>query len=99
MSVRVMPIRFLIAWSLSIAGVTQAFAQIAAKSPFMPPQGASSAGPTAGAPLQFGGFIETSEGVHYRILDPAKKTGVWVKMNERNPDFDVVVKQHDNGQQ
>jgi len=98
MFVRVMPIRLLIASSLSIAGVTQAFAQIAAKSPFMPPQAASSSGPTAGAPLEYRGFIETGEGKQYRIYDPAKKVGAWVKLNERNPEFDVLAKQYDDGQ-
>ena len=34
----------------------------------------------------------------YRIYDPAKKAGTWVKANERNPEFEVVVKQHDNDQ-
>jgi hypothetical protein len=63
----------------------------------MPPQ-ASAAGPTPGAPLEYRGFIETSEGMRYRIYDPAKKVGVWVKLNEKNPDFDVVAKQHDDGQ-
>jgi hypothetical protein len=99
MPVRVMPIRLLAASSLLIAGTMPAFAQIAAKSPFMPPQSASNAGPTPGAPLQFGGFIETSEGMQYRIVDPAKKTGVWVKLNEKNAEFDVLAKQHDEGQQ
>jgi hypothetical protein len=42
--------------------------------------------------------METSEGILYRIHDPVKKTGTWVKLNERNADFDVLAKQHDNGQ-
>jgi hypothetical protein len=94
----VLSIRFLFAASLSIAGAAEALAQIAAKSPFMPPQGANSAGPTAGAPLEYRGFIETGEGTQYRIYDPAKKVGAWVKLNEKNPEFDVVAKQHDDGQ-
>jgi hypothetical protein len=96
MTVRALPIRFLFASSLVLAGASQVLAQIAAKSPFMPPQSASNAGPTAGAPLEYRGFIETGEGMQFRVYDPAKKVGTWVKLNERNPEFDVVVKQHDN---
>jgi hypothetical protein len=73
-------------------------AQLAAKSPFMPPQAVVNAAPTVGAPLEYRGIMETSEGVQFRIYDPVKKIGAWVKANERNPDFDVMVKQHDNGQ-
>jgi hypothetical protein len=89
--------------SLAVAGVvlalaTQSVAQIAAKSPFMPPQGATTTGPTEGAPLEYRGYMETSEGTLYRIHDPAKKAGTWVKLNVRNPDFDVLAKQHDDEQ-
>ena len=83
---------------ITLGLVTRAGAQLASKSPFMPPQNAASNAPTAGAPLEFRGFIETSEGVQYRIYDPAKKTYTWVKLNQRDPDFDVVAKQHDEGQ-
>lgn len=76
----------------------RAEAQLAAKSPFMPPAAGSGNAPTAGAPLEFRGFIETGEGIQYRIFDPAKKTGAWVRLNERNPDWDVLVKQHDGAQ-
>lgn len=82
-----------------LLGAVQMHAQIAAKSPFLPPQSGPASGPTPGAPLQFAGYMLTSEGIQYRIYDPAKKTGIWVKLNERNPDFDVLVKQHDDGQQ
>lgn len=42
-------------------------------------------------------MIELPEGVLYRIYDPAKKIGIWVKPNERNADFGVTVKQYDAG--
>src|SRR4051812_24956229 len=77
----------------------QAAAQLAAKSPFLPPQGAAGNTPTAGAPLEYRGYIETAEGIQYRIFDPAKKTGTWLKLNERNPEFEVVAKQHDTSHQ
>lgn len=72
-------------------------AQIAAKSPFMAPQAAANNAPTAGAPLEFRALIETAEGVQFRLYDPAKKTGTWVKLNERNSELEVLAKQHDEG--
>jgi hypothetical protein len=95
---RVFPLRSLAAAGVALALATQSVAQIAAKSPFMPPQAATTTGPTEGAPLEYRGYMETSEGTLYRIHDPAKKAGTWVKLNERNPDFDVLAKQHDDEQ-
>ncbi|MGH7946841.1 MAG: hypothetical protein ACREH8_13930 [Opitutaceae bacterium] len=87
---------FLAGFALAVA--SHASAQIAAKSPFMPPQSAAAAGPTAGAPLEYRGYMETSEGTLFRIYDPAKKASTWVKVNERNADFDVLAKQYDEAQ-
>jgi hypothetical protein len=76
----------------------QALAQLASRSPFIPPQSNAPPPPAAGAPLEFRGIMVDSDGIRFRLYDPARKTGTWVKLNERNPDFDVVVKQHDDGQ-
>lgn len=73
-------------------------AQVAAKSPFMPPAGAATGAPTAAAPLEFRAYMDVGGGLQFRLFDPAKKTGVWVKLNERNSEFDVVAKQHDDAQ-
>lgn len=63
-------------------------------SPFLPPAAASAApAATAGAPLQYRGFSEMADGVKFRIVDPAKKSGTWLKLNERDTTFDVTVKQ------
>ena len=63
-------------------------------SPFLPPTAPNAAAAaTAGAPLQYRGFSETSAGVKFRIVDPAKKSGTWLKLNERDTTFDVTVKQ------
>lgn len=83
---------FALAWALPVS------AQIAAKSPFMPPQGAAQSGPTAGAPLEYRGYLETSDGMLFRIFDPSKKASTWVKVNERNQDFGVLAKQYDEAQ-
>ena len=99
MSSRVLLFRLFFAAGAALASHPAATGQIAAKSPFMPPQSAAAAGPTAGAPLEYRGYMETAEGRLYRIHDPAKKTGTWVKLNEKNADFDLIAKQHDTDQE
>lgn len=82
--------------ALSAFAACDAAGQVASRSPFVPPQTAGAkSGPTEGAPLEYHGFIQTGEDVRYRIYNPAKKAATWVKIDERNPDFDVVAKQHD----
>ena len=73
-------------------------AQPASSSPFLPPAAASSTAPTAGAPIEFRGMMETAEGMRFRIYDPARKTGSWVKLNERDPTLEVVAKQFNGAQ-
>jgi hypothetical protein len=93
--------RALVTGALVLVGGATARAQLASKSPFLPPQAAASNTPTADAPLEFGGYMDTpAEGRLYRVLvkDPARKTAVWAKLNERNPDLDLVIKQHDDDQ-
>jgi hypothetical protein len=96
MSPRISPSNlFLLGVALLIA--RPATAQLVSKSPFLPPQAASTA-PTANAPLQFIGYVDTREGRLFRLHDPAKKVSTWVKLNEKQPEFDVLVKQHDESQ-
>ena len=99
MFLRALSPRLVLVAGIAAALSASAAGQIAAKSPFMPPQSAASAGPTPGAPLEFRGYMESGDERFYRIHDPAKKTGTWVKLNERNPDFDVIAKQHDTDQE
>ncbi|MBI5688567.1 MAG: hypothetical protein HZC55_00610 [Verrucomicrobia bacterium] len=72
-----------------------AWAQVAARSPFLPPTGASAAAPTVGAALEFRAYVDLGDGMQFRLHDPARKSGVWVRLNERNAEFDVVARQHD----
>src|SRR5476651_2323675 len=71
-------------------------AQLAAQSPFMTAQAAGAAAPTTGAPLEFRGTMETSEGLKVRIVDPARRAGAWLLVNERDPSFDFEIKQVDS---
>jgi hypothetical protein len=83
-----------------LAGGIRAGAQLASSSPFLPPSNSGPASPTQNAPLEFRGLFETPDGgVRYRLVDPVKKTGVFVKLNERNPDFNVTAKQYDAGRE
>jgi hypothetical protein len=85
--------------ALGLALFATGRAQLATKSPFMPPQTAATNAPTVGAPLEYRGFMETGDGIQYRIFDTAAKMGAWVKLNERNADLDLIAKQYDGGQQ
>jgi len=81
---------------LAALAVGSARAQLVTSSPFMPPQSAAAGAPTQNAPLQYMGFIQTpTEGVKYRLYEPASKKGSWVKLNERDSTFGVVAKQFD----
>lgn len=97
------PTRLRPLWLATLAVVVgSVHAQLASRSPFQPAPVPGAAAPAADTPLEFGGYLDTpDQGRLYRILvkDPAKKAGVWVKLNERSPELDVVVKQHDDDQQ
>ena len=86
----------LLAVAAALLAGEPARAQLVAVSPFMPPSGARGVGAlTANAPLEYRGVAELSGGAAFRVVDPARKTGVWVKLNELDPELGVVVKQHD----
>jgi hypothetical protein len=70
-------------------------ADLVAKSPFMSAAAPGAAAPTAGAPLEFRGTMQTAAGLKARIVDPSRKAGTWLLINERDPSFDFVVKQID----
>ena len=70
-------------------------AQLATNSPFLPPQSAAPPPAAQNAPLEFRGFIQTGDGVHYRVHDPARKVGTWAKIEEREPNLGVLVKGYD----
>jgi hypothetical protein len=73
-----------------------ASAQLANTSPFQPAGAASGSAPTAGAPLEYRGYLEAGGGRQFRIHDPARKAGTWVKLNEPNTEFGVTAKKYDS---
>lgn len=79
-----------------LAAAVCAETPLAGKSPFLPTgDSAGAAAPTADAPLEFRGTMVTSEGIKLRIVEPARKNGAWLLVNERDPSLDFVVKQYD----
>ncbi len=92
------PTRFncLLALGTMLLLSASARAQLAAASPFLPPAGAgSAAASTSNAPLEFRGVADLIGGREFRVVDPARKAGVWVHLNERDPELGIIVKQHD----
>lgn len=66
-------------------------ADLAPASPFLPPNAPGSAA-QAGAPsgpVELRGMMATSQGIECCIYDTAKKTSVWVRVNETGNDFVV----------
>lgn len=88
--------RYLVFASFAVLTAGRVMADPASVNPFLPPAAAASAAPTAGATIEFRGFAEDNEGLRFRIYDPARKTGVWVKLNQRDATMDVLAKQFNN---
>lgn len=63
-------------------------------SPFLPPQGAAAA-VTQNAPLEYRGSLQIGPVVEFRVVDPARKMGAWLKLGERDLNLGVVVQHHD----
>ena len=94
MSPRILPsLRFVAVAGFAGLAVGGLHAQPPSASPFLPPSSAAANAPTSGAPVEFRGFMETGEGTKFRVYDPSRKAGAWLKLNEKDPTLDVVVKQ------
>lgn len=91
-----LPKRCAVAVLLCTVGLVSARAELLKVSPFLPPSGPG-AGPaaTANAPLVFGGTMQVGDVQQFRINDPARKVGSWLKIGERDANLDVVVKQYE----
>src|SRR4051812_20573644 len=80
---------------VALAFAVQADAQLAAKSPFLPPATQTVAAVTEGASIELRGITSAGGGVMFSIFDASKKTGTWVRLNETGNDF-VVTKYDTN---
>ena len=86
---------WLSAAAMASGAASGAESQLSGKSPFMPKASAGAAAPTANAPLEFVGYYEDSAGRLFRVRDTASKKGVWLRLNERSDEPNLIVKQHD----
>jgi hypothetical protein len=86
--------------ALGLAGILRAAPPIASRSPFLPPENAPVEKNEAGAAaLEFRGFVDVGGGKQFRLFDPAKKQGAWVRLNERSPEFEAVIRQHNENEE
>ena len=85
----------LLAVSAALLLAAPVSAQLAALSPFMATGARVTNVPTGNAPLEFRGVADLRGGAAFRVVDPARKAGAWVHLNEPDPDLGFVVKQHD----
>jgi hypothetical protein len=93
---RDLPLYCLAALGAALVAGVPATAQLATKSPFQPAGAATGSAPTAGAPLEYRGYLETGGAKQFRVHDPARKAGTWVKLNELNAEFGVTAKKYDS---
>ena len=80
--------RLILAVLALLGGAVRASAELAASSPFLPPQGQMAA-PTSAAPLEFRGISTEGENTRFSIFDPTKKSGTWVALNDSSNEFTV----------
>jgi len=86
--------------AIGLAGSLRAAPPIASRSPFLPPENSPVEKTEAGAAsLEFRGFVDVGGGKQFRLFDPAKKQGVWVRLNERSSEFEAVIRQHNEGEE
>ncbi len=90
------PFRVLALVASSSVLASAGWAQAPGKTPFTPPQAIQqAAAPSAPTQLEFRAFMDAGDGPQFRIVEPAKKTGVWLKVGEKGSEMDVVVKKFD----
>jgi hypothetical protein len=82
--------------ALLLAAVPASRAELLKVSPFLMPQSAASSAPAANTPVQYMGWVDTTEGRLFRIYDTTRRAGVFLKLGEKDPSLDVEVKQHDD---
>jgi hypothetical protein len=76
-------------------GAGAVHAELLKVSPFLSPQAAANA-PAQNAPLEYRGSMQIADVEQFRIVDPARKVGTWLKVGEHDANLDVVLKQYDS---
>lgn len=93
MSPRILTLCGLLVLSGAVVATQAAEGQV--RSPFLPEQGAASSQVTQNAPLEYRGLTEGSDGIQFRIYDPSRKTGYWLRKGQRSDEFGGVLTQFD----
>lgn len=79
---------------LALGGAVQVHAQLPIRSPFVYPEVAPETARREQV-LEFDGFVSTPAGTEFIVLDKARKARAWLRLNQRNSDFDLVVRKYD----
>jgi hypothetical protein len=72
----------------------EAQAQLVRESPFQS-RAPGAAMETAKLPLEFCGYIQTADGLQFRVRDPEKKRAAFVRLNVPETELGIVARRHD----
>lgn len=94
MSYLPLPVRRSLAAASCVLALASARAELLKVSPFLGPQSAATA-PTQNAPLEYRGSMAIGDVEQFRVVDPSRKVGTWLKVGEHDANLDVTLKEHD----
>jgi hypothetical protein len=80
---------------LALAAGSDALAQLSRRSPF-DSQEKHLVAVTSALPLEFAGFIQTRDGLQFRVQNPARKMAAFVQLDVRDAELDVTAKEYDS---
>lgn len=79
---------------LALLFTGEAPAQLVRESPFKSRSSAATA-ETTKLPLEFCGYLQTREGLQFRVRDPARNRAAFVQLNVTEPELGIVARRHD----
>lgn len=94
MSTRHTPLRGLLLAALALLFGSAAQAQLLRESPFKSRTSAP-AGEAAKLPWEFCGYIQTADGLRFRVREPEGKRAAFVQLNVPEPELGLVARRHD----
>jgi hypothetical protein len=80
---------------LALLAASEMRAQLSRRSPFDSQEKHAAAGASA-QPLEFAGFIQTREGLQFRVRNPEGKKAAFLQLEVRDPELDVTVREYDS---
>ena len=92
---RKLPLSPGVLWAiLTLSAPTMAVARLPARSPFLSPQ-ESVAAAAVELPLEFHGYMQTSDGIQFWVRDPARRNGGFVRLNVPESELHLVARSFD----